>query len=225
MINKIKIILIGISISLFLFVINSNYNTLETFKNTSIDNKEQIEKIIHLLNYDKSEFTLDIIENNLDINYKTERVNYKDLEKNASVLFYLIDGLDTINYQINNQDYLFKYDKISLIYDDFKDIDIRKINERYKNKYFSEIYLGNINGKIDLFDISELCIDNYLELARNDDYVYYITCSSLDSVIVINDNIEYNLLEALERGIINIDDLMDTNLKISKEKVENESIS
>lgn len=225
MINKIKIILIGISISLFLFVINSNYNTLETFKNTSIDNKEQIEKIIHLLNYDKSEFTLDIIENNLDINYKTESVNYKDLEKNASVLFYLIDGLDTINYQINNQDYLFKYDKISLIYDDFKDIDIRKINERYKNKYFSEIYLGNINGKIDLFDISELCIDNYLELARNDDYVYYITCSSLDSVIVINDNIEYNLLEALERSIINIDDLMDTNLKISKEKVENESIS
>ena len=198
---------------------------LEKFKNTSIDNKERIEKIIHLLNYDKSEFTLDITEDNININYETERVNYKDLEKNASILFYLINGLHTINYQINDQDYMFNYDKVSLIYDDFKDTDIKKINERYKNKYFSQIYLGNINGEFDLFDISEVCLDNYIELARNKDYVYYITCSSLDSVIVINGNIEYTLLEALGKDIINVDDLMNINLKISKEKVGNESIS
>ncbi|MCI8778148.1 MAG: hypothetical protein HFI87_03265 [Bacilli bacterium] len=223
--NKIKIILIGISIILALFIINSSYNILEKFKNTSIDNKERIEKIIHLLNYDKSEFTLDITEDNININYETERVNYKDLEKNASILFYLINGLHTINYQINDQDYMFNYDKVSLIYDDFKDTDIKKINERYKNKYFSQIYLGNINGEFDLFDISEVCLDNYIELARNKDYVYYITCSSLDSVIVINGNIEYTLLEALGKDIINVDDLMNINLKISKEKVGNESIS
>lgn len=224
--NKIKIILIGISIILALFIINSSYNILEKFKNTSIDNKERIEKIIHLLNYDKSEFTLDITEDNININYETERVNYKDLEKNASVLFYLVNGLHTINYQINDQDYMFNYDKVSLIYDDFKDTDIKKINERYKNKYFSQIYLGNINGEFDLFDISEVCLDNYIELARNKDYVYYITCSSLDSVIVINNgNIEYTLLEALGKDIINVDDLMNINLKISKEKVGNESIS
>lgn len=223
--NKIKIILIGISIILALFIINSSYNILEKFKNTSIDNKERIEKIIHLLNYDKSEFTLDITEDNININYETERVNYKDLEKNASVLFYLVNGLHTINYQINDQDYMFNYDKVSLIYDDFKDTDIKKINERYKNKYFSQIYLGNINGEFDLFDISEVCLDNYIELARNKDYVYYITCSSLDSVIVINGNIEYTLLEALGKDIINVDDLMNINLKISKEKVGNESIS
>ncbi|MCI9434884.1 MAG: hypothetical protein HFI86_06420 [Bacilli bacterium] len=223
--NKIKIILIGISIILALFIINSSYNILEKFKNTSIDNKERIEKIIHLLNYDKSEFTLDITEDNININYETERVNYKDLEKNASILFYLINGLHTINYQINDQNYMFNYDKVSLIYDDFKDTDIKKINERYKNKYFSQIYLGNINGEFDLFDISEVCLDNYIELARNKDYVYYITCSSLDSVIVINGNIEYTLLEALGKDIINVDDLMNINLKISKEKVGNESIS
>lgn len=223
--NKIKIILIGISIILALFIINSSYNMLEKFKNTSIDNKERIEKIIHLLNYDKSEFTLDITEDNININYETERVNYKDLEKNASILFYLINSLHTVNYQINDQNYMFNYDKVSLIYDDFKDTDIKKINERYKNKYFSQIYLGNINGEFDLFDISEVCLDNYIELARNKDYVYYITCSSLDSVIVINGNIEYTLLEALGKDIINVDDLMNINLKISKEKVGNESIS
>ncbi len=225
MINKMKIVFICLSSILLLFIINGNYYSLEKFRNTSINNSKQLEKIIYLLNYDKSEFTFDIIENNLYINYKTERVNYKDLEKNASILFYLIDGLDNINYQINNQDYLFKYDKIALIYDNFNNVDIGKINKRYKSKYFDEIYLGNIDGKTDLFDISEVCLDNYLELGYDNDYIYYITCSSLDSVIVINGNKEYQLLEALEDGIININDLMDTNLKISKEKVKNESIS
>ncbi len=225
MMNKLKIIFIGIAVILTtLIVIINNGNTLELFKNTPINNKNRIEKIIRLLDYDKSKFTFDVIENSLNINYTTELVNYKNLEKNASILFYLISDLKIINYKIGAETYSFRYDKIALIYNDFIDINIDKINKRYTNKNFSKVYLGNIGGKIDLFDTSDLCLDNYIELLRNDEFVYHITCSSIDSVIVVNDNREYKLLESLEKGIINIDDLMNVNLKISKEKVNNENI-
>ncbi len=225
MINKLKLILVGIvAVLAVLIVIKTNGNTLEVFKDTSISNKTSIEKIIHLLNYDKSKFTFDIVENSLNINYTTELVNYKNLEKNASILFYLVKDLRIINYKIGEQIYSFKYDKIALIYNDFIDINIDKINKRYENKNFSNMYLGNIGGKSDLFDTSDLCLDNDIELLRNDEFVYYITCSEIDSVIVVNNNKEYKLLESLEEGIVNIEDLMDTNLKISKEKVNNENI-
>lgn len=223
--NKIKIILTGILVVLtILIVIKINGNTLEVFKDTSISNKTSIEKIIRLLDYDRSKYTFDIAENSLDINYTTELVNYKNLEKNASILFYLVNDLKIINYKIGDKTYSFKYDKIALIYNNFVDINIDKINKRYTSENFSNVYLGNIDGKTDLFDTSDLCLDNDIELLRNAEFVYFITCSDIDSVIVVNDNKEYKLLDALDKNIINAQDLMETNLKISKEKVKNENI-
>lgn len=224
--NRIKIIIIGIlSVVSLLFVIQNNENNLELFKNTSLNDNKKIDKLLHLLDYGKNEFVFDIKDGSLNIDYSIEIFNYKTLEKNASILFYLIDGLNTINYQINDANYTFTYDKISLIYDGYNDGDINLINDRYKDEKFSNLYLGNINGKIDLFDTSDLCLDNFLELETTDEYIYYITCSSIDSIIVVMDDIEYGLLSALENNLIQIDDLFETNLKISRRSVKDENIS
>lgn len=224
--NFFKIILTVIIATIsIIFIMQRKGNNLEIFKNTNINDSAKIEKLLHLLDYGKDKFTFDINIDSININYSVEIFNYKTLEKNASIMFYLIDDLNTINYQINDDNYTFIYDDISLIYHDFSNIDIDKINKRYEGKYFSYLYLGNINGNIDIFDTSDLCLDNYWEVLTADDYVYYITCSEIDSVIVVVDNIEYNLLVALENEIIQVDDLFKTNLKISRRSVNNEDFS
>ena len=222
--NWIKIIIVGlIAIISILFIIQNKKSNLELFKNTSLADNNKINKILRLLDYGKDKFIFNISDDRLNINYSVELFNYKTLEKNASILFYLIDDLNSINYQINDDSYSFSYDKISLIYDDYKDVDINGINERYKGKNFSSLYLGNINGNVNLFDTSDLCIDNYIELKTTEDVGYYITCSSIDSIVVSTETQEYTLLEALENGIIDIDDLFETNLKINRRSINNEN--
>ncbi len=224
--NIFKIILFGIItiISIFIIIKNKNVN-LEIFKSTNINDINRIEKILNLLDYGKDKFKFDINESSLNINYSIESFNYKTLEKNASILFYLIDGLKTINYEINGDSYIFTYDNISLIYHNFSNTNIDNINERYKGKNFSNLYLGNINGNIDIFDTSDLCLDNYWEILTTDEYVYYITCSEIGNVLVVKNDKEYTLLSALENEIIKIDDLFRTNLKISRRSVDNESFN
>lgn len=224
--NILKIIVVGIiAIVSIIFIIQNKGDNLEIFKNTNISDSARIEKILRLLDYGKDKFTFDINENNLNVNYSIELFNYKNLEKNASILFYLINDLEFINYEINDANYAFAYNDISLIYNDFSNTDINKIKERYRGKNFSNLYLGNINGTIDIFDTSDLCLDNYWELLTTGEYTYYITCSEVDSVIVIRDGIEYTLLSALENRIVKIDDLFKTNLKINRRSVDNENIN
>lgn len=224
--NRLKIILALIMVIIsIIFIIQNKDSNLEIFKNTSISDNSKIEKILHLLDYGKEKFTFDINNNSLNINYSIESFDYKTLEKNASILFYLIDDLKIINYEIAEKNYSLVYDNISLIYNDFNDIDISIINERYNGDNFSNLYLGNINGNVDIFDMSDLCLDNDFELLTTEEYVYYITCSEVDSIILISDNREYTLLSALENKIIKIDDLFKTNLQIGRRKIDNENFS
>lgn len=224
--NFFKIILTVIIATIsIIFIMQKKGDNLEIFKNTNISDNTRIEKILHLLDYGKNKFEYHINENSLNIDYSLEIFNYKTLEKNASILFYLIDDLKFINYEINDDNYSFSYDKISLIYNNFNDIRINDINGRYKDKNFSYLYLGNINGNIDIFDTSDLCLDNYWELSTTDEYVYYITCSEIGNVIVVKDGIEYNLLSALEKGLVKIDDLFETNLKINRRSIDNENFN
>lgn len=223
---KLKIILIGLLavLSIVIIKLNSNSN-LEIFRETNLSDYNKIEEILKLIDYGKNIKSFDINNSSLTIIYDVEMFNYKTLEKNSSILFYLINGLKVIDYKINNEIYSFDYDKIALIYNNFKGIKIDNINSRYDGKNFSSIYLGNINGNIDLFDTSDLCIENYIKIYQTNDYVYYITCSNIDDILVVTGNKEYKLLDALEEGVIEIDDLFNTNIKIKKDGLDkNEDI-
>ncbi len=220
--NKSKIILGCILIILYITLIFYN-NNIEVFKNTKLNETNKIEKILKKLDYGNNDFSFDISHNTLNIKYNVELYNYKTLEKNSSYLFYLVNDLENINFNIDEIEYSFNYNDISLIYNNFKKFKISDIEKRYNDKNFKNLYLGNINGNVDLFDLSDLCIEEYKEFYEDDNYKYYITCSSLDDIIVIVDNESYKLIDALNNDVISIDDLFKINVKLKKETKNNEN--
>lgn len=220
--NKSKIILGCILIILYITLIFYN-NNIEVFKNTKLNETNKIEKILKKLDYGNNDFSFDISHNTLNIKYNVELYNYKTLEKNSSYLFYLVNDLKNINFNIDEIEYSFNYNDISLIYNNFKKFKISDIEKRYNDKNFKNLYLGNINGNVDLFDLSDLCIEEYKEFYEDDNYKYYITCSSLDDIIVVVDNESYKLIDALNNDAISIDDLFKINVKLKKETKNNEN--
>lgn len=219
--KNIKIILAGLLLIICLFIFSLNKNiSLEMLKNTNLSDNKKIETILKKIDYGNSEFEFSVKSNKIIINYNIEFFDYKTLEKNSSILFYLLNDLDEIEYSMNDGNYIFYDSKIENIYEDFSNITIKTINKRYDTEYFSYIYLGNINGNIDIFDTSDLCLENYLELYRDDNYIYYITCSDINDVIVVDSGKEFTLLEALDKKIILVDDLFDTNIKIKKDGID-----
>ncbi len=221
--NKIKMCLLGLVIILaFILVYKNNNLNLEILKNTNLADDEKIERILKSIDYGKNIKNYEIKDNDLNISYDIEDYEYKNLEKNASILFYLINDLKEINYTVNNENYSFDYSKISLIYKDSKNFNLETIKERYNSKKFDNLYLGNINGNIDLFDKSDLCITDYIEIYRDNEYVYYMTCSSVDDIIAVIDNKEYKLIEALNQEKIDINDLFDINVQMKKESINND---
>ena len=224
MINKLKIILPSILIIIVTFVIfNSKNFSLNLFKNTDLSDIESIKKILKKLDYGEEDFSFKTLNKTLIVDYDIELYNYKTLEKNTSYLFYLINDLENIVFNIDEVKYNFNYNNISLIYNGFKKTKISDIEKRYTNKNFNNVYLGNINGNIDLFDSSDLCIEEYKEFYEDDNYKYYITCSSLDDVIVVIDNESYKLVDALNDKKFSIDDLFKINVKLKKEVKNNEN--
>lgn len=220
--NKSKIILWCILIILYITLIFYN-NNIKVFKNTKLNETNKIEKILKKLDYGNNDFSFDISHNTLNIKYNVELYNYKTLEKNSSYLFYLVNDLENINFNIDEIEYSFNYNDISLIYNNFKKFKISDIEKRYNDKNFKNLYLGNINGNVDLFDLSDLCIEEYKEFYEDDNYKYYITCSSLDDIIVVVDNESYKLIDALNNDVISIDDLFKINVKLKRETKNNEN--
>lgn len=220
--NKSKIILGCILIILYITLIFYN-NNIKVFKNTKLNETNKIEKILKKLDYGNNDFSFDISHNTLNIKYNVELYNYKTLEKNSSYLFYLVNDLENINFNIDEIEYSFNYNDISLIYNNFKKFKISDIEKRYNDKNFKNLYLGNINGNVDLFDLSDLCIEEYKEFYEDDNYKYYITCSSLDDIIVVVDNESYKLIDALNNDVISIDDLFKINVKLKRETKNNEN--
>lgn len=224
MINKLKIILPSILIIIVTFVIFYSKNfSLNLLKNTDLSDIESIKKILKKLEYGEEDFSFKTLNKTLIVDYDIELYNYKTFEKNASYLFYLINDLENIVFNIDETKYSFNYNNISLIYNGFKKTKISDIEKRYNNKNFNNVYLGNINGNIDLFDSSDLCIEEYKEFYEDDNYKYYITCSSLDDVIVVIDNESYKLVDALNDKKFSIDDLFKINVKLKKEVKNNEN--
>ena len=206
-----------IIISLPFFIKNSS---LYFFKGTTLNEKSIVEKILKETEYGKDLKEFNILDNTLNINYDLDYIKYEILERNSSILFYLIEDLDYLNYSIGNEKYLFEREQIEKIYSSFKEIDINDINERYEKSSFEHTYLGNIDGIYDLFDISALCLEKLEKIYQDDNYVYYISCSSLESIVLISNNNQYELSDALEQKLIKVDDLFKTNIKISKEGID-----
>ncbi len=218
--NKIIIATLLI-LTLIIVSINQNKTDLQIYKNTKINDEVKIKKILKKLEYSKELKNIKIENKVLNIDYNVEIYTYKNFEKNASYLFYLIKDLNEVVINLESEKYTFSKKNIESIYEKF---DLKNIDKRYEQKEFKKyVYLGHINSNINIFDKSDLCLTKYEKLYEDEKSEYYITCSSLENTIAIIDGKEYSFKETINKQI-DINDLYDTNLKIEKrDKSENNS--
>lgn len=195
---------------------STNGSSLELFKETKLNEKTVVKKILEKIDQGENLKEFSISNNILNVSYDLEYVKYEILEKNSSILFYLIEDLDELNFSLNDEKFSFNRDEIEKIYRSFEAIDIKFINNRYENILFENTYLGNIDGVYDVFDVSELCLEKMEQIYQDDNFAYYISCSSLNDLILVSSNKQYKLADALEQKMITIDDLFKTSIKISK---------
>lgn len=219
---KNKIIIASLLIIILIVVsINQNKTNLQIFQNTKITEENKINKILKKLEYNKELKNVKIDNKTIIIDYDVEIYKYKDFEKNASDLFYLVKDLEEVKINLENENYIFTRKNIESIYEKFN---LENIDKRYKKKEFKDyVYLGHINSNINIFDKSDLCLTKFEKLYEDENYEYYITCSSIENTIAIIDGKEYPFKDTINKQI-DIEDLNDTNLKIEKrEKNENNS--
>lgn len=192
----------------------------DSHKQIYIENEKGIEKYINTLKEPEKikEYTISQNPNTITITYDKNKVfnnYYKELEKNAALLFNKVKDLNIINFNINDKTYVIEFNNINSIFNN--DITLENIKKRYNQDIFLDfIYIGNVN-EYDILDKSEECGISYLKLYEDDEYNYEVICSSIEKLYLIKKNETISLKEALKQKKINIDDLFNTELKIVKE--------
>lgn len=215
-------ILLGIITAPYLFffptsILYSEPNYLEKLENTSITETKKIKKILSYTYSSENLENFKIKGSTIIINLE-ESMLYQNMEQDALILFNLIDDLRKVEFK-ENKIYTFDFNYIKSINPFIKNIDRNEIYSRYENEYFSKFtYLGHVPGfGFDIFDTSTSCGNDKNEIYRDNEYIYYIECSDIDALYLVDDNQKIKVKTALEKEIIYIEHLFQTNLKISKE--------
>jgi len=229
--KKMISIILALITAPYLFFLPTSYfytnttNSLEQYQNSYIGDNSAIGGIISNIYSGKYYIGFSLETNKepygIKINYKDDfYVNiYKHLEKDASILFKLVENISYVEFSVNEDVYLFDYEYINNIYDNIKEKSIEDINKRYNSEYFLDFtYLGHIN-EYDIFDTSTTCGLDKNELFKTNEYRYFVECSSIDSLYLVNNTKKIKLITAINENIINPDELFNTNLKISKEVI------
>lgn len=151
-----------------------------------------------------------ILESGLYTNY------YKELEHDVSLLFSLVKEIDLVTFKSGETSYSFKFVDYDKIYQNIKNIDLNLIKNRLNNMPNNKVYLGNINGTYDLYDMSEVCEYNDFIIYENDFFKYNLKCSNVELIEVVKDDASYKLMEALSNNLFNAEDLLNKNMNIIK---------
>lgn len=200
-------------------------NKLEEYQGTYVGDNSAVGNIIKNLysgkHYDT--FSLETKEEpyGIIINYKEDTYTkvYQNIEKDALILFKLIDNASFVKFNVNNKSYSFDRTHANTILDLTK-VSLDEINQRYESDYFERFsYLGHID-KFDLFDTSTTCGVDKSVIYESAEFNYLIECSDIDALYLIASDSKVKLKTALEKDLIKVDNLFDLDLKISKEKKE-----
>lgn len=229
--KKIISILLALITAPYLFFLPTSYlyesktNSLNDYQDTYIGDNSAVGGIISNIYSGEylDSFSLDTKElpYGITINYKEKEYGdiYSYLEKDSLILFKLINNVDYVEFNVGDNTYKFDKRYVKNIFEDINDITIEEINSRYNNKYFEEFtYLGHIS-EYDIFDTSTTCRMDKNLLYENTSFKYYIKCSDIDYLYLVNGDKKKKLKTALEENIIKIDELFQTNLKIIEEDI------
>lgn len=227
--KKIISIMLGLITAPYLFFLptglfyTSNTVDLNEYQDTYIGDNSKVGAIINEISSGAylKEFSLDTGEKpyGIIINYKDDIYGniYMDIERDALILFKLIKNIDYVEFNISDKKYTFDSNYINSIFENIKEIELHDINIRYGNEYFNNyIYLGHI-GKYDIFDTSTYCSENKNLIYSDSNYNYFIMCSTIDNLYLIDNENKIELKKAIDEKLISIDDLFNIDLKIVKE--------
>lgn len=209
----------------YLFFIPSNklvkteYNSLNDLRGTVMENKSKISTILKYLKTTEyissytletrvSPYTINIYLKELSLDYK------KEFEMDTAVMFNLIKDVNEINYYIGDSVYTYTLNDINDIFKNVRKLSLDDIYIRYNNDNFKEfIYLDHIKG-YDVFDTSEFCQTERQFLFELDDINYYLSCSSIDKIMLYNKNNKFTIKEALENNIVTKEDILNSRIEV-----------
>lgn len=202
----------------FLFLVPSsllyyNYNepTISDFKGITITDNDKMKDLFRYVAIDD----LEKIENkNLFINF-TDDNTYNIIEEEAATLFNIIKDLNSVTFINNNKNYYFDKDYFNKIYSsDIYELDYYDMSKRYLDENFEHTYYGRVLD-YDLFNSNDACSLNRQILFEDDNYIYYVNCSSVNDFYLVKNNETIKLVNALKT--ISIKELDNTILEITKE--------
>lgn len=207
------------------FLYQTKTNNLNQYQDSQVGDNSAIGNIIsNIYSGDYMEsFSLatDSIPYGVIINYKNDTYSdiYMNLEQDALILFKLVNNIDYVEFKVNDNVYQFDSKYVADIYRNIKDIKLEDINSRYDSEYFERFtYLGHVD-KYDIFDMSTTCGMEKNIIYSNSEYNYYVECSDIDAIYLINGNIKKKLKTALKQNEVNVESLFHINLQISKESI------
>lgn len=212
-------------------IVKNNYNSLEDFRGIVLENKSKVSNIFkyletkdyissYVINTHAKPYTISIYLDDIDINYQ------EMFEKDAAVLFNLINGVDEVVFSVNKHPYKYTINTINAIFNDIKKLKLSKIYDRYKNEKFENYtYLGHINS-YDIFDTSEFCDLEHQMLFAIQNNEYYLSCTDVKQILLYSKNKVINIKEALDQNLITPNDILSSTLDLVIKEVEtDENIS
>lgn len=200
-------------------IVKTEYQSLEELRGTTAKSKSKIGTALKYLETSDniSSYVIDTHAEpySIDIYVKDIELNHQMLfERDAAILFSIIDDVNQISFYLNDKQYVYTINRINKIFKDVKEKSIVEIYNRYKDtKYTDYIYLGHV-GNYDVFDTSEFCETEHQLLFEVTGTEYYLSCSSLDKIIIFNKTERINIEKAMEQGLITQYDILNSTVDL-----------
>lgn len=206
-------------VALIILIVTLNSGNIDNLPNTfTSDNVKDVTKYTHgKKHYSSFEIKGTQLIIKVGENDVVELV--KSFENDSAIFFSVIDKLQLVTYSYYDRMYNYQYEDLNAIFNyKLHSKKLFEINRYYDSLIKTKLYLGNINGIYNIYDGSGVCNGTYLELYKTSDYIYKMRCSDITKVIIVDKNSNtFNIVDALNRGLVTGDDLIKYNLDVTKE--------
>lgn len=206
-------------------IVKTDYNSLEDFRGIVLKNKTKVSNILkylevkdyissYVIDTHVEPYTINIYIDNIDVNYQ------EMFEKDAAILLSLIDDVNEVVFSLDNHPYKYSINTINDIFKDVKKLELSKIYDRYEDKKFEKYtYLGHINN-YDIFDTSDFCELDHQLLFAIENSEYYLSCTSVNQILLYSKNKVINIKEALDQNLLTPSDILYSTLDLIIEEAD-----
>lgn len=208
-------ILIAIAIIMFVTYSSKDIDSLDSKLNSN--NVRSVFAYLKNKDYYES-FTLNKNTLTIEISKNSDLDLVKNIEHDSAILFNILDDLSLIVMK-DVRTYSFEFDHINTIFDyQLKEKRIFEIDRYYNHLLDHKYYLGNVNGIYNVYS-DDYCGEDLYTIYTSDDYLYEMQCNYEMVTLVDKFNNKYQLIDSINRGLINPDDLINDNFNVYKKEI------